>query len=125
MLEVMQNELYLKETEYNEVTVAFAGKGSDLHVGDYITHADGVKILSGGLTAFMKSGDKEAVIPIVDEDAAKHDGYKLMGFVRIELVTPRKVSTRRGEIVFDLDEGGVAPTIKLGKLHCFCFQSYR
>jgi hypothetical protein len=115
-LEIMQSEVYLTQTEHQETVIAYSSKGSDLHPGDYVTHADGIRLLNGGLTTFLKNGDGEAVVPVIDEDSAKHGGHILLGFVLIQVVTPRKLSTRRGDIVFDLEEGGPAPTVKLGNL---------
>lgn len=116
MHELQQQALYLRTTAHDEVTVAFTEKGSDLREGDYLTHADGVRILNGGLAAFLKSGEKEAIVPIVEETDQKHDGSKFIGFVMVQIVQPRKLSTRRGEIVFDLEEGGPAPTMNLGSI---------
>eukprot|EP01038_Epipyxis_sp_PR26KG_P009372 gene9372-12628_t len=111
-----QNKLYLTVTEFGEVAVTYAGKGIDFKPNDYISHADGVRILSGGINEFLKSGEKEAIIPIVDDEDVMHDGSKLMGFVMIQTVHPRKLSSRRGDIVYDMDEGGPPPTLKLGNI---------
>lgn len=115
-LELQQQEVYLTQTAYEETIVAHASKGSDLQAGDFLTHADGVRILNGGLKAFLKNSDGEAVVPIVDEEDARHGGHRLLGYVLVQVVQPRKLSTRRGEIVFDLEEGGPAPSLKLGRL---------
>ncbi len=114
--ELMQQSIYLKTTVHEEVVIATADKGSDLRPDDFVTHADGIRILNGGLDHFLKSGEKEAVVPVVDETDVKHGGNKLLGFVLIQSVTPRKLSTRRGEIVVDLEEGGPPPTMKLGNI---------
>jgi hypothetical protein len=74
-----------------------------------------VLILNGGLANFLKSGEKEAIVPIVDENDFKFGGNKLIGFVKIVPVSPRKLYIRRGEIYYDLNEGGPEPTMKLGK----------
>jgi len=79
-----------------------------------LTHADGIRILTGGLDSFVSSGEKEAVLPLVDEDDFKHGGYRLKGFMLLQTVHPRKLSTRRGEVFFDPEEGGPAPSMKLG-----------
>eukprot|EP01040_Poterioochromonas_malhamensis_P010052 gene10052-10926_t len=114
--ELMQQSIYLKTTVHEEVVIATADKGSDLRPDDFVTHADGIRILNGGLDHFLKSGEKEAIVPVVDETDVKHGGNKLLGFVLIQSVTPRKLSTRRGEIVVDLEEGGPPPTMKLGNI---------
>jgi len=88
--------------------------GTDLRPSDYLTHADGIRILTGGLDSFVASGEKEAVLPLVDEDDVRHGGYRLKGFMLLQSVHPRKLSTRRGEVTFDLEEGGPAPSMKLG-----------
>lgn len=116
MHEVMQHTLYVKTTSFDEVVVAYADKGSDLRENDYLTHADGVRILNGGLQSFLKSGDKEAIVPIIEESDSQHGGSKFLGFVLVQVVQPRKLSTRRGEVVFDLEEGGPAPTMNLGNI---------
>lgn len=116
MHEVAQNNLFLKTTKHEEIVVAYAERGSDLREGDYLTHADGIRVLNGGLLSFLKSGDKEAVVPIVDEQDTQHGGAKFLGFVLVQVVQPRKLSTRRGEVVFDLEEGGPPPTLNLGNI---------
>lgn len=116
MHEVVQNSLFLKTTKHEEIIVAYAERGSDLREGDYLTHADGIRVLNGGLQSFLKSGDKEAVVPIVDEHDSQHGGSKFLGFVLVQVVQPRKLSTRRGEVIFDLEEGGPPPTLNLGNI---------
>lgn len=114
--EVLTQSVYLKTSQYDEIIVSYSEKGSDLRENDYLTHVDGVRILNGGLDTFLKSGEKEAVVPVVDETDVMHGGNKLLGFVLIQPVTPRKLSSRRGEIEFDYEEGGPAPTLKLGNI---------
>ena len=114
--EILQHEVYLATNENQEVVISYASKGVDLRPNDYVTHADGVRILSGGLDSFFKTGEKEVVVPIVDDSNTKYNGNKLLGFVLMQLVTPRKLSTRRGEIFYDFEEGGNAPTMNLGKI---------
>lgn len=129
MHEISQTQLYLTLNEHQEVVVSYAGKDVDLRPNDYITHADGIRILTGwpnGLDDFLQSGEKEAVVPIVDEDDEQFGGQRLKGFMLISAVRPRKLSFRRGEVQFDMEEGGPAPTMKLGTvttsisfcLHC-------
>jgi hypothetical protein len=112
--ELNQNHVYVTSTPHEELVVSYSEKGSDLRPGDYLTHADGVLLLNGGLSSFLKSGEKEAIVPIVDENDAKFGGYKLIGFLMVQPVTPRKLYSRRGEILFDLEEGGPAPLMKFG-----------
>jgi hypothetical protein len=116
MHEVMQYPVYLGNTGFQEIVVTYGEKGSDLRKDDYLTHADGIRVLNGGLDAFLKNGEKEAILPIVDEHDSKYDGSRLLGFVHIQIVSPRKLSTRRGEIVYDMEEGGPPPTMKLGNV---------
>lgn len=118
MHEISQTQLYLTMNEHQEVVVSYAGKGVDLRPQDYITHADGIRILTGwpnGVDDFLESGEKEVVVPIVDEDDEMFGGQRLKGFMLLSAIQPRKLSSRRGDIVFDLEEGGPAPTMKLGK----------
>ena len=114
MHEIMQSEVYLKVNQYNEIFVAYAGKDTDLRSNDYITHADGIRVLSGGLEEFLESGEEEVLVPVVDDALQKQGGYKLTGFVMLQAAHPRKLFSRRGEVVFDLEEGGPAPSMKLG-----------
>ena len=105
MHEVFQNSLYLTLTQYGEIVVTYTGKGADLKPDDYVTHADGVKILTGSLQSFLESGVRETVVPVVDDDDIKYGGKRLLGFVMMQSVMPRKLGTRRGEIEYDLEEG--------------------
>ena len=93
-----EERLYLAMSEHGETVVTYAGKGSDFRPGDYITHADGVKLMTGGIEDILTSGVKEAIVPIVDDDDVQYDGNKILGFVMIKVVMPRKLSARRGEI---------------------------
>jgi hypothetical protein len=105
MHEVLQNSLYLTLTQYGEMSVAYAGKGADLKPDDFVTHADGVKLLTGSLQSFLESGVRETVVPVVDDDDVKYGGKRLLGFVMLQSVMPRRLGTRRGDIDFDLEEG--------------------
>jgi hypothetical protein len=119
MHEISQTELYLAMNENHEVVVSYAGKGVDLKPNDYVTHADGIRLLTGwpgGLEEFLQSGEKEAVIPVVDDDDTKFGGSRLKGFMLLQSVQPRKLGSRRGSIYFDLEEGGPAPSMKLGNV---------
>ncbi len=116
MHEVTQQAVYLQTTKYDEVVVSFADKGSELKPGDYLTHSDGIRVLNGGLGSFLKSGEKEVIVPVIEDDDEKFGGKRLLGFVLVQPVTPRKISTRRGEIAFDMDEGGSVPTVQVGNI---------
>lgn len=105
MHEILQNSLYVTLTQYGEVIVTYTGKGADLKPDDYVTHADGIKVLTGSVQEFMESGMREAVVPVVDDSDVKYGGKRLLGFVMIQSLIPRKIFTRRGEIDFDLEEG--------------------
>lgn len=118
MHEISQTELYLSMNENQEVIVAYAGKGVDLRPNDFITHADGIRLLTGwrgGIEEFLQSGEKEAVVPVVDDNDEKHGGLRLKGFMLVQAVSPRKLGSRRGNILYDMNEGGPAPSMKLGK----------
>ena len=116
MHEVSQFPTYLGTSENGEVVVTYSGKGADLHPDDYITHADEVRLLTGSLSDFLASGQREAAIPIVDDEDVKFGGSRLLGFVMIQSILPRKLQSRRGEIEFDLEEGGPAPDIQVGNV---------
>jgi hypothetical protein len=72
MAEIVNTPLYLATTEYNELVVRYAGSGSDLVRDDYITHADSILLLTGGLDSFLASGEKEVVVPVVDDADEQH-----------------------------------------------------
>jgi len=116
MAEIVNTPLYLATTEYNELVVRYAGSGSDLVRDDYITHADSILLLTGGLDSFLASGEKEVVVPVVDDADEQHGGRRLLGFVMLTNVLPRKLAARRGEIAFDLEEGGPAPSMQIGNV---------
>ena len=116
MHEVSQYPVYLGLSPLGEIVVTYTGKGSDLRPDDYITHSDDVKILSGSLASFLASGDREAILPIVDDEDNKFGGSKLLGFVMIQSILPRKLQSRRGEIAYDMEEGGPAPEIQVGNV---------
>ncbi len=103
--EILENQVYLSITEFGEIIVTFSGKEVDLKTNDLITHADGIRILSGGLVDFLKSAESEVMV----------GGSRLTGFVKLTSAKPRKLSSRRGDIVFDMNEGGPAPAMNLGK----------
>jgi hypothetical protein len=118
MHEVNQHPLYLGVSDNGEVVVTFSGKGADLRPDDYVTHADDVRLLSGSLSEFLASGDREAAIPIVDDEDIKFGGSRLLGFVMIQSIVPRKLQSRRGEIQFDFDEGGPPPELQVLVVYC-------
>jgi hypothetical protein len=116
MHEVIQNELYIGLTNFGEYAVTYAGKGADMRPDDYITHADNIKLLTGTLQEFLDSGVRETVVPIVDDEDVKYGGQRLLGFVMIQSVMPRKMALRRGEIDYDMEEGGPAPMLTVGNI---------
>ena len=116
MHEVIQNEMYIGMTNFGEYAVTYAGKGADMRPDDYITHADNIKLLTGTLQEFLDSGVRETVVPIVDDADVKYGGQRLLGFVMIQSVMPRKLAMRRGEIEYDMEEGGPAPLLTVGNI---------
>ena len=60
-------KIYLTNSQYGETQVSHASVGSDFRPNDYVTHADGVRLLTGGISGFLASGLKEAIVPIVDD----------------------------------------------------------
>jgi hypothetical protein len=40
----------------------------------------------------------------------------MLGFVLIKIVQPRKLTIRRGDIEFNFEEGGIAPSLKDGNV---------
>ena len=116
MHEIMQNDIYLGMTADNEYSVTYSGKGADMQPDDFITHADSIKILTGSLEDFLLSGVRETVVPVVDSEDTKFGGSKLVGFVMIQSVIPRKLASRRGDIEYDFEEGGPAPLMEVGNI---------
>ena len=117
MAEVIQAPIYLTQNEYGETIVRKSTKGSDFIENDYLTHADDVRILNGGLDSFIKSGEQEVVVPVIDDEAdSVHGEGKLLGFVMLTSVVPRKLAARRGEVVYDLEEGGPPPSLQVGNI---------
>ena len=116
MAEILQQPLYLSTNGADELVVKYSGPGVDLANGDYLYEADGVRILNGGLSSFLGSGEKEVLVPVIDSDDSQHGGQRLLGFVMLQSVIPRKIKARRGELTYDLEEGGAAPNMQIGNL---------
>lgn len=96
--------------------------------------------MTGSLADFLKSTEREVVVPIVDDEDLKFGGsrllgmyftfnsnhdqamyntiYLMIGFVMMQSILPRKLQSRRGEIVYDMEEGGPAPDIQVRNPHC-------
>lgn len=53
---------------------------------------------------------------MVDSEDTKFGGAKLLGFVMIQSVIPRKLASRRGDIEYDFEEGGPAPLMEVGNI---------
>jgi hypothetical protein len=101
------DQIYLGITEFGETVVTHAARGSDLRQSDYLSHIDGFKILSGGLKNFLANDEREAVIPIVDDEDTQDGGGRLLGLLKVQIIKPSRLSVRRGEIIFDMNEGGL------------------
>lgn len=109
---IHEQKIYLKATATEEIVVVSAANGSiiDIQPNDYITHIDGVKVFSGGLTAFLLNGDSEAIIPIVDDEDLLLDGNRLLGFLKIQSFSYQQkskkyaINLRRGEYIYDNSE---------------------
>jgi hypothetical protein len=113
-IELMQSEIYLSVSRYGETIVAYSSKGTDLKTDDYLTHVDGIRLKTGSINEILLENEKEIVMPILDDKDLKFGGKKLKGFITVKYVEPRRITSRRGEIFFDLEEGGSPPTLKLG-----------
>jgi hypothetical protein len=111
-VDILQHELYLSYSDASEFTVAAAGKELKLEEGDYVSHADTVRMLSGGLSEYLSSGEtEEVVVPVVDTDASSNGGNKVLGFVVVKPFAPRKLFFRRGEVAWDPTDGGLVPQL--------------
>ena len=115
MHEVNNSALYLSTTNFGEIVVNKAGRGLDFAQNDYVTHADGTRLIAGGLDTFWSSGETEIVVPIVDSNDGG-GGAKLIGFVKLLRFYPSKISARRGDIEYDMEEGGPPPTLQVGNI---------
>jgi hypothetical protein len=118
MAEILQQSLYISSNEEGELVVKHASKGSDFTAGDYLSEADNTRLLNGGLDTFLSSGEEQVIVPVVDDEDTMKGGMRLLGFVKIQSVFPRRLSARRGEMdkVWDMDEGGAAPSHIVGNL---------
>eukprot|EP01041_Mallomonas_annulata_P010676 gene10676-22283_t len=97
-LDIFKGEVYVTISEFKEVIVAYADPVTSLAMKDYITLADDKRILSGSFQDFIESGDKEIIVPMIDDEDHKHGGYRLLGFVSMKSYIPRKLHCRRGDI---------------------------
>ena len=116
MHEVSENELFVSFSESSEFLVSAASPGLQLQANDYFTHADSVRMFTGGLTEFLQSGEEEAIVPVVDTENVRNGGNKLLGFVVIKPIQPRKLLFRRGEVTWDMTEGGELPSLAAGNV---------
>ena len=104
---VSQTTFYITMSDDKEVVVAHAGKGSDLKKGDKLTHADGIRIIAGEqISDFVGSDEKQVLVPIIDDSDEKFGGHRFLSFLLVQTAQPRKLTSRRGELQFDLNEGG-------------------
>jgi len=108
--------LYLTLSPHGEVVVSKSSRGSDLRPSDYITHIEGYRILAGGLDAFVRSGEIEVAVPLVDTGSLEMGGAKVTGFVLMSALNPKKVSARRGELIFDMNEQGGQTNLHTGDI---------
>ncbi len=118
MAEILQQTIYVSANEEGELQIRYASQGSDLREGDYMALADNTRILNGGLDTFLSSGEKEVIVPVIDDTDRKYSGVRFLGFVQLQNYIPRKVTIRRGEAetLWDMDEGGPAPTMQVGNV---------
>lgn len=119
-----QTQIYLTASANEEIVVTSASH----HIlpQDYLTHVNGIKILSGGLAAFLRNGEKEAVIPVIDDEDEREGGSRLLGFIKLIPFTPTEkfdISYRRGDIDYDGSETvfsgpSIAAVVAGGGGHC-------
>jgi hypothetical protein len=63
---------------------------------DRIASVNGIPILSSSLADLLTSKTTTAyAIPIIDDDIAVNDGYKLLGFASIQIISPKDILVRR------------------------------
>lgn len=105
--ELENKQVQLSYTSEGEMKISSASKGVNLQKDDYLIQVDNTRMLSGGFKEFFKSGDTEAVVPVIDDS-----NNLLLGFVMLTIIQPRKLMLRRGEVAIDLEEGGEYPSLK-------------
>jgi hypothetical protein len=99
----LEQKIYLKVTENEEIIVVAAENIVNAQP-NYVTHVDGIKILSGGLTAFLLKNDFNlAAIPIIDDEDIFNGGNRLLGFIKLETFRKEKkvVTLRTGNFEYD------------------------
>ena len=110
---LLDQAIYLTTTANEEIVVTSLDATTNRHLQplDYLTHVNGIKILSGGLAEFLRNGEKEAVIPVIDDADEKEGGNRLLGFVKLTPFTATTgaadkadIQYRRGDIVYDNSE---------------------
>ena len=110
---LLDQAIYLTTTANEEIVVTSLDVSTNRHLQplDYLTHVNGIKILSGGLAEFLRNGEKEAIIPVIDDADEKEGGNRLLGFVKLTPFTAisgaadkADIQYRRGDIVYDSSE---------------------
>jgi hypothetical protein len=99
---VIEQKIYLKVTENEEIVVVAAESVVNAKP-NYVTHVDGIKILSGGLSAFLLTNDFNlAVIPIIDDEDIFNGGNRLLGFIKLETFRKEKkvITLRSGNFKY-------------------------
>ena len=114
--------VYIMTTSTGEIVVSSTSRGSDLSINDYLMAVDGKRVLNGGLDTFLTAAndnkETEVLIPVVDShDTDVKGGARLLGFLSVNQHTQgRKLSVRRGEVVYDFEEAGPAPDMQVGNV---------
>lgn len=100
---LIEQKIYLKVSENEEIVVAIAAENNGSSQPNYVTHVDGLKILSGGLAAFFLNNDFDsAAIPIIDDEDILNGGNRLLGFIKIETFKKEKkvITLRTGNFAY-------------------------
>lgn len=126
MLELLPSKgtgqpVYITTTTHGETVVSSTSRGSDLAINDYLMAIDGKRVLNGGLQTFLRADndkENEVLVPLVDSNQTdSHGGARLLGFLSLTRYdTGRKLTVRRGEVVYDMNEAGPAPDMQIGNV---------
>lgn len=100
-------------------------------IGDLISHADGIPVLQDTLENYLTTlqhshessyQNFEVLLPIIDTNPADNN-KKLIGFLKVQPIFPRKITIKRGEVDFskvkyNIDESTGKPEVLIGGGFC-------
>ena len=124
--DIYQQQIYVKVSANEEIVVVSTAKGSiaNIQSNHYITHVDDVKVFSGSLGTFFTSGNRRAMIPMLDDSDFIEDGRRLLGFMKVKSLSQQE-SNRRFSISLRLgdDEHNSLNTVPYKAAHNLAISS--